>query len=234
MITLQTHCKVALFRHQLLDPRIYRMIARAPYIDSLSSRILGLSLASKTCESLSCELIHRPLCEVSCAFVVQGVSSLVRMQSNELPVNFDGVVQLCPNSNSSVRVRGALTGTWHQGGHIDTALEIRNPCSDLRCHGASVTVGDEHIRSFVIRQCRDGRRILGESRRWIGTNPRTWQVDGFPHDASLVQLRGDVAPTPRATPRAVHEDVRRRSHSAIFLDQGSDYQTLECLDGEAF
>jgi hypothetical protein len=32
----------------------------------------------------------------------------------------------------------------------------------------------------------------------------------------------------------VHEDVRRRSHFAIFLDQGSGRQTLECLDGAAF
>ena len=95
-------------------------------------------------------------------------------------------------------------------------------------------MGDEHIRPFVVRQRSDGRCVLGETRLWISTVPRTRQVDGFPRDTSTVQLRCDVAPTPRATPRAVHEDVRRRSHSAIFLDQGSDYQTLECQDGAAF
>jgi len=234
MITLQTHCEVALFRHQLLDLRIHRTIVRAPNIDSLSSRIIGLSLASKTCQCLSRKLADRPRCQVGRAFAVKGASCLVRIQPNNLSVNFNGVVEQCPNSNSSVRVGGALTGARHQGGHIDTTLEIRNTCRDLRYHGASVTVGDEHVRDVVVGQRRHGRCVLGETRLWIGTVPRTWQVDGFPRDASTIEFCGDVAPAPRAAPRAVYEDVRRRGHDAIFLDQGSDCQTLECLDGAAF
>ena len=234
MITFQSQCKVALFGHQLLDLWIDRMIIRAPYIYGLSSRIFGLSLVSKTCQGLSRKLADRPPGHVGRAIAVKGGSRFVRTQSNKLPINFDGVVQQRAHSNSPVRVRGTLARAGHQCGNIDTTLEIRNTCRDLRNHGASVTVGDEHVRALIDGQRRHGRGVLGETRRWIGTVPRTRQVNGFPRDASTIEFCGDVAPAPRAAPCAVYEDVRRRSHGAIFLDQGSECQTLECLDGAAF
>jgi len=95
-------------------------------------------------------------------------------------------------------------------------------------------MGDQHVRAVVVGQGGDRFRILGQTRLRTGIVPRTRQVDGPPRDSSLVQLNSDVAPAPRATPRAVHENVRRRTHVVIFPDGRSDCQTVECRDGAAF
>ena len=234
MVALHIQCKIALFRHQLLQLGINGVIVGAANVDGLRSRILGSSRAPKTCNRLSRELTNCPFRHHPRAIVVEGFARFTRFQSQVFAVDLNGVIQSSSNADSSRRIRGTLTWSRHQRGHIDAPLEIRNTRSDLRHHRTAVTVGDEHVWSFVVGQRGYGRCVLGETRRWNGTISRTRQVDGFPRDPSSVQLRGDVAPTPRATPRAVHEDVRRRSHGAIFLDQGSDDQTLECLDGAAF
>lgn len=210
------------------------MIVGAANVDGLRSCVLGLSRAPKTCNRLSRELTNCPFRHHLRAIVVESFARFTRFQSQIFAVDLNGVIQSSSYANSSRRIRGTLTWARHQRGHIDAPLEIRNTRSDFRHHRTAVTVGDEHVRAVMACQCGDSGSIFNKTRRWIGAISRTRQVDGFPRDPSPVQLRGDVAPTPRATPRAVHEDVRRRSHGAIFLDQGSDDQTLECLDGAAF
>jgi hypothetical protein len=149
-------------------------------------------------------------------------------------VDLDRVIQTGAYANPPRRVRGALAQSGDESRNVDASLEIRQLGSNLGGDRATVTMGDEDTRSDTLGQRCDGPGILSESRRRIGVDPRTGQVDGPPRDTTAIELGPDVAPAPRSAPRAVHEYVRRRSHTDIFLDQRSEGQLLEWIDGAAF
>jgi hypothetical protein len=149
-------------------------------------------------------------------------------------VDLDRVIQTGAYANLPRRVRCALAESGDESGNVDASLEIAQPCGNLGGDCATVTMGDEDTRSDTLGQRCDGRGIVSETCRWISADAGTRQVDGPPRDTTAIELRPDVAPTPRSTPGTVHEYVRRRSHTDIFLDQRSEDQLLEWIDGAAF
>src|ERR1039458_3987602 len=181
-------------------------------------------MTSETGDGLCRKLFDGPFRSRGSAVVEEGIARQVGIQSKKFTFDFNGVIKERSNSNMSRGIRRAFTRNREQGRDVDASLEIGYARSDLRNDRTSVTMGDENIRSDSVCQRSDSGGVFGEAGCRAGAVPRARKVDGPPRDATAIQFNADVAPTPRATPRAVHEDVRGRTHCAIFHDEGSRRQ----------
>ena len=126
MFAFKTQRNIALFRHQLLDLRIDRVIVRASNINGLGACVLGLSMDSKTCQCLCRKLADRPSGNLGSAIAVKGPFRQFRFQPEVVAFDLNRVVEERANTNSSRRICGTLARSGHQSGHVDAPLEIRN------------------------------------------------------------------------------------------------------------